>query len=1702
MAKEKRLGLRQGNANLNEPMDTIFVKAVHEGTSAHAAGLETGDRILSVNGETIAGKTYAQVVQQIHNTPERLNLLVVPKEEDIIQQYYSETAHNPKTNARPRLRSPEVVQDPKRASALSLPGTQRNMSSQKMMMSPVRQQQSPPVFGSWQHGMHSSNPETVCNNSLMWPNQSIGSENRGTMEMHRLKMQNSRWGNSGSGKVQTDQQISVIKTNNNPATFYSNASGCRLSLDGGTLDRRESSSSSTLTDDSVIMSRIRKSCEQKEEFLRNTATPLYSQIIAREFYARPQKFQKQIWPPNSPPPPPPSESEDLELKSAVGDDRPSLKSGQLQSMKTLSRVQDGSPKSFPSETLDGETCETPQSWHDSPKNRSHSEESDSARHVGGAGGQRKLHIVSQRAKQFETGQLEEEENKTHFYRSELARLSGKKTVPNVAVRKQEFERVGRDGNQSGGKDFCSSAESFSSSGDAGGILSGNRTVIVGSKQIHVDPPTDFKQLGPEVENQDRNKENVSKTSKSWTSLQSNPSKEKLILVETNEKGKEEERQRHKAVRQDSYLAAVKPVSSNAGVHNNAGSQVTEVVVRREKNSTLSSAEDDRATRRISYLKATSNDQMNIGLDKDSDRSTVKRKWMYPMLPGDIQRLRRIFEEYSGIVDTGSSSNNSNNEGSSKRHTVINIEKSELNENLKIIKDGWLNCKVAVIDGKRAGDRSWKQIWAILRGPYLTTHKDKQAEQAEYTIDIRSCTVDIPQNYTKKKNVFKIKTESETEYWLQAEDQDDLDGWIKILDEQSENSNTLSPQAVHKGIKKLGNLRTRSPTGQSPASKTRKATQLEQPVSPKSKTWKGKLGKQFKKMQGSGGSPSSPTISYPEGATIKVPIELCPPSTISEYIPLIVEKCTSIVESRGLEVVGIYRIPGNTAAVTALTEAVNKGIDSISPEDPRWNDINVISSLLKSFFRNLPDSLFTAELYPKFIEADKIVDPKVRMVTLRKLIKELPEHNFETLKHLLYHLKKIVSKSSVNKMETQNLAIVFGPTLLTTTDLMALVTDTSHQCRIVESLITHVDWFFSNDDVNTLENLTPPMSSSDAQVSSETPPNANLLLGNIHKIEGYSRLEHSPNKDMSPKDIVSSIISAANRKISKGKSKKVDKTVTQIESETKTVTKKTELIKEEELLLEPSTSVAASIVSSFVGEILRNKNGDISKSSTTSDLNSNDVIRAYSGLDSNTIERIKRFEQETHAMLQRDPTKTRRGGDTETNWLSDKQIIEMKLQQAKRELENEEDVLDALTNASTDLTKKSNSDRSSFSSHAENNIPSTIRKGGLYENEGSDPTTTPNSGSLKRFKSNRDESNEIITMTSSLDSLHDAGKSDTSDDGNDLVLSLTKTFDKTLKSVLNMSDDSSLEEEKKSMTEKAEYENVIENKESKLCGQNINNNNNNNNNNNEKKMGSENDEWVKDEEESKKSCVKSSENVKTLIKEKNVKKTPEIVAETVLRAKNTENASNLKRSESLNKPEKPDSGCTKLKRSESLNKNEKENDFIKLKHSDSLKNDLKRSDSLTKYEKTETNMNKRKQQESGLKRSSSKEKENVLFVKLKRKNGMPDRSIKRRHTVGGTKDFDKLPWLDNRLQCEESENEKSLKSKEKRSLRTSSPDLSSSRLKATIESEGLSIEVSLLGSRGNVLATLRKPLIPPSPSGRPQSMPPVSQIFKLPLESHV
>lgn len=85
----------------------------------------------------------------------------------------------------------------------------------------------------------------------------------------------------------------------------------------------------------------------------------------------------------------------------------------------------------------------------------------------------------------------------------------------------------------------------------------------------------------------------------------------------------------------------------------------------------------------------------------------------------------------------------------------------------------------------------------------------------------------------------------------------------------------------------------------------------------------------------------------------------------QYVPYVVDLLASIVESRGLENQGIYRVPGNTGAVNSLMQQLDRGPmpdpgPCIDGEGERGglNDLNVVSSLLKLFFRKLPEALIT------------------------------------------------------------------------------------------------------------------------------------------------------------------------------------------------------------------------------------------------------------------------------------------------------------------------------------------------------------------------------------------------------------------------------------------------------------------------------------------------------------------------------------------------------------------------------------------------------------------------------------------------------------------------------------------------------------------------------------------------------------------------
>ncbi|NXJ71882.1 RHG23 protein, partial [Rostratula benghalensis] len=52
-----------------------------------------GDRLVKVNGESIIGKTYSQVIALIQNSDDVLELSIMPKDEDILQLAYSQDAY-------------------------------------------------------------------------------------------------------------------------------------------------------------------------------------------------------------------------------------------------------------------------------------------------------------------------------------------------------------------------------------------------------------------------------------------------------------------------------------------------------------------------------------------------------------------------------------------------------------------------------------------------------------------------------------------------------------------------------------------------------------------------------------------------------------------------------------------------------------------------------------------------------------------------------------------------------------------------------------------------------------------------------------------------------------------------------------------------------------------------------------------------------------------------------------------------------------------------------------------------------------------------------------------------------------------------------------------------------------------------------------------------------------------------------------------------------------------------------------------------------------------------------------------------------------------------------------------------------------------------------------------------------------------------
>lgn len=173
----------------------------------------------------------------------------------------------------------------------------------------------------------------------------------------------------------------------------------------------------------------------------------------------------------------------------------------------------------------------------------------------------------------------------------------------------------------------------------------------------------------------------------------------------------------------------------------------------------------------------------------------------------------------------------------------------------------------------------------------------------------------------------------------------------------------------------------------------------------------------------------------------------------DNIPPVLHKGISIVEKSGLMTEGIYRVNGSLDEVNRFKDMID---NNASAEVLNKADLFVVCSLLKQYLRELPMPVITYDAYQAFMDANKFEDHEERVGETKKAIRLLPHSHFHTLKALIEHLSRVSASSIHNQMTTDNLSIVFGPTLFRSPDMSPenMMSDLNKQKMAVKFMIDH------------------------------------------------------------------------------------------------------------------------------------------------------------------------------------------------------------------------------------------------------------------------------------------------------------------------------------------------------------------------------------------------------------------------------------------------------------------------------------------------------------------------------------------------------------------------------------------------------------------------------------------------------------------------
>ncbi|XP_030632234.1 SLIT-ROBO Rho GTPase-activating protein 2 isoform X2 [Chanos chanos] len=179
---------------------------------------------------------------------------------------------------------------------------------------------------------------------------------------------------------------------------------------------------------------------------------------------------------------------------------------------------------------------------------------------------------------------------------------------------------------------------------------------------------------------------------------------------------------------------------------------------------------------------------------------------------------------------------------------------------------------------------------------------------------------------------------------------------------------------------------------------------------------------------------------------------------SQVIPLMVESCIGFISRHGLHHEGIFRVSGSQVEVNDIKNAFERGEDPLAG-DQNDHDMDSIAGVLKLYFRGLENALFPKEVFHDLMSCVSIENLQERAAHIRKVLLSLPSNTLVIMRYLFAFLNHLSQYSEDNMMDPYNLAICFGPTLMSVPEGHDQVSCQAHVNELIKTIIIHHESIF-------------------------------------------------------------------------------------------------------------------------------------------------------------------------------------------------------------------------------------------------------------------------------------------------------------------------------------------------------------------------------------------------------------------------------------------------------------------------------------------------------------------------------------------------------------------------------------------------------------------------------------------------------------------